>query len=77
MLLLRLNHRLLMVTLIICDCVDIVVHEALSLKEVLPSLLLLYLLLTLVQSLSLLSALKLHKKTFLKLFQKANQLHSE
>jgi len=47
-LLLWLRHHLLMITLI-CDRIDIVVHEALALEEVLPPLFLLYLLLALVE----------------------------
>lgn len=49
-LLLWLRHDLLMIALI-CDRIDIIVHEPLSLEEVLPPLLLLYLLLALIEGL--------------------------
>ena len=47
-LLLWLYHDLLVIALI-CDSIDIIVHKPLSLEEVFPPLLLLYLLLALIE----------------------------
>jgi hypothetical protein len=58
---------------IIGNSINIVIHKALSLEEVLPPLFLLDLLLTLIQ-LSLLLPLKLHNVPFLQLLQQPQQL---
>lgn len=76
-LLLWLCDHLLMITLI-CDGIHVIVHEALSLEEVLPPLLLLDLLLALIQCESLLLLLLLvlgldHIPLF-ELFQEFDQL---
>jgi hypothetical protein len=47
-LLLWLSYHLFMIALI-CDRIDIIIHEPLSLEEVLPPLFLLYLLLALIE----------------------------
>ena len=74
--LLLLNYWFLMVTLVIGDSVDIVVHKALSLEEVFPALFLFNLLLALVEILLLIILLLLHCYcvAILEFLQKSEQL---
>lgn len=72
-LLLWLSHHLLMIALI-CDRIDIVVHEPLSLEEVFPPLLLLYLLLALVEGECLLLVLSLDHVSLFELLEELDQL---
>ncbi len=72
-LLLWLSHRLLMIALI-CDSIDIIVHEPLSLEEVLPPLLLLYLLLALIEGECLLLVLSLNHVSLFELLEELDQL---
>jgi hypothetical protein len=69
------HNLLLMIAFLIDLCsVHVIIHKALSLEEVLPSLLLLDLLLTLVQALLLLLLL-LVDHPILELLDQANKLH--
>ncbi len=65
-----------MVTIVICDSIDIVVHQALSLEEVFPALFLFNLLLALVEILLLIILLLLHgyDVALLEFLQKTEQL---
>ena len=70
------HNLLLMIAFLIDLCsVHVIIHKALSLEEVLPSLLLLDLLLTLVQALLLLLLLLLVDHPILELLDQANKLH--